>query len=212
MDDGYHGDDIENCKLPRLGKDSRKKSRSEKIFSTGWLTTEKKEKISEVEKQSKKAEAAQRRKIQSEKIAREAEAEAIRKILGQDTKKKKKEEELKQKRDELVQGRNCSAVTLAPNTVRWVNGPNGTIVTFSGDIGLPDIFSPVPAGTAFLLTTLFFFSPLVSQFFYPPPREKCAGPNCTNAYKYRDSKSKLPLCSLHCYRALHGKTQPLITC
>lgn len=32
MDDGYHGDDIENCKLPRLGKDSRKKSRSEKMY------------------------------------------------------------------------------------------------------------------------------------------------------------------------------------
>ncbi|KAJ6982416.1 hypothetical protein NC653_025503 [Populus alba x Populus x berolinensis] len=29
---------------------------------------------------------------------------------------------------------------------------------------------------------------------YPPPREKCAGPNCTNAYKYRDLMSKLPLC------------------
>ncbi|KAM5568781.1 hypothetical protein ABKV19_016352 [Rosa sericea] len=153
----------------------------------------KKEKISEVDKQSKKAEAAQRRKIQTEKIAREAEAEAIRKILGQDSKKKKREEELKQKRDELSQGRNGSAVTLAPNTVRWVNGPNGTVVTFSDDIGLPNIFSPVPCS-------------------YPPPREKCAGPNCTNAYKYRDSKSKLPLCSLHCYRALHGKTQPLIAC
>lgn len=32
MDDGYHGDDIENYKLPRLGKDSRKKSRSEKTY------------------------------------------------------------------------------------------------------------------------------------------------------------------------------------
>lgn len=59
-----------------------------------------------------------------------------------------------------MQGRNCSAVTLAPNTVRWVNGPNGTIVTFSGDIGLPDIFSPVPCrySICFLLTTLFFSS------------------------------------------------------
>ncbi|KAL6193658.1 hypothetical protein ACLB2K_034742 [Fragaria x ananassa] len=156
-------------------------------------SSKKKEKISEEDKQSKKAEAAQRRKIQTEKIAREAEAEAIRKILGQDSKKKKREEELKQKRDELSQGRNASAVTLAPNTVRWVNGPNGTVVTFSGDIGLPNIFSPVPCS-------------------YPPPREKCAGPNCTNAYKYRDSKSKLPLCSLHCYRALNGKTQPLTAC
>jgi hypothetical protein len=37
---------------------------------------------------------------------------------------------------------------------------------------------------------------------YPPPREKCAGPSCTNPYKYRDSKSKLPLCSLQCYKAM----------
>lgn len=50
-------------------------------FSTGWLTTEKKEKISEVEKQSKKAEAAQRRKIQSEKIAREAEVWSLYHLL-----------------------------------------------------------------------------------------------------------------------------------
>lgn len=47
---------------------------------------------------------------------------------------------------------------------------------------------------------------------YPPPREKCAGPSCMNPYKYRDSKSKLPLCSLQCYRALHAKTLPLSAC
>lgn len=41
-------------------------------------------------------------------------------------------------------------------------------------------------------------------FSYPPPREKCAGPSCSNPYKYRDSKSKLPLCSLQCYKAVQG--------
>ena len=40
---------------------------------------------------------------------------------------------------------------------------------------------------------------------YPPPREKCAGPNCTNPYKYRDSKTRLPLCSLACYKAVQGR-------
>uniref|UniRef100_A0A453M7V5 HIT-type domain-containing protein n=2 Tax=Aegilops tauschii TaxID=37682 RepID=A0A453M7V5_AEGTS len=39
---------------------------------------------------------------------------------------------------------------------------------------------------------------------YPPPREKCAGPSCPNPYKYRDSKTKLPLCSLECYKAVQG--------
>jgi hypothetical protein len=42
---------------------------------------------------------------------------------------------------------------------------------------------------------------------YPPPREKCAGPSCTNPYKYRDSKSKLPLCSLQCYKAIQQQSQ-----
>ncbi|PQM43289.1 uncharacterized protein Pyn_26582 [Prunus yedoensis var. nudiflora] len=231
MDDDFHGDANGEYKSSRLGKDRRNKSRSEKNYKDtdyleeeeqlasadepepngkklkkgslclpleGWkesppttrnralqlgkdiltgsgsgfheLATDllpapskRKEKVSEVERQLKKAEATQRRKVQSEKAAREAE------------------------------GRTGSAVTLAPKTVRWVIGPNGTIVTFSDDIGLPGIFSPVPCS-------------------YPPPREKCAGPNCTNAYKYRDSKSKLPLCSLHCYRAIQEMMQPLIAC
>ncbi|KDP27926.1 hypothetical protein JCGZ_19006 [Jatropha curcas] len=150
-------------------------------------------KLSEVEQQLKKAEAAQRRRIQSEKAAREAEAEAIRKILGQDSGRKKKEEKMKKQQEELAQGRAANSNTLGPNTVRWVIGPTGTVVIFSDDIGLPNIFNSVPCS-------------------YPPPREKCAGPNCTNAYKYRDSKSNLPLCSLFCYKAIHGKMQPLLTC
>lgn len=42
---------------------------------------------------------------------------------------------------------------------------------------------------------------------YPPPRERCAGPCCVNPYKYRDSKTKLPLCSLECFKAIHEKGQ-----
>ncbi|XP_031264475.1 uncharacterized protein LOC116122802 [Pistacia vera] len=152
-----------------------------------------KEKLSEVEQQLKKAEAAQRRRTQSEKAAREAQAEAIRKIRGLESGRKKKDEKLKKQRDELAQGKAAKSGTLALNTVRWVLGPSGTVVIFSEDIGLPNIFNPVPCS-------------------YPPPRERCAGPNCTNAYKYRDSKSKLPLCSLQCYRAIHEKKHPLISC
>jgi hypothetical protein len=43
----------------------------------GWLMTGKKEKLSEVEQQLKRAEAAQRRRMQSEKAAREAEVCSI---------------------------------------------------------------------------------------------------------------------------------------
>uniref|UniRef100_A0A1D1YVS3 INO80 complex subunit B-like conserved region domain-containing protein n=1 Tax=Anthurium amnicola TaxID=1678845 RepID=A0A1D1YVS3_9ARAE len=60
-------------------------------------------KLSEVDQQLKKAEAAQRRRMQVEKAARESEAEAIRKILGQDSSRKKREEKMQKKRDELAQ-------------------------------------------------------------------------------------------------------------
>ncbi|XP_065863803.1 uncharacterized protein [Euphorbia lathyris] len=152
-----------------------------------------KAKLSEVEQQMKKAEAAQKRRIQSEKAAREAEAEAIRKILGQDSVRKKKEDKMKKLQDEIVQGRNANSSRLSSNTIRWIFGPAGTTVIFSDDIGLPNLFNSLPCS-------------------YPPPREKCAGPNCTNVYKYRDSKSKLPLCSLHCYKAIQGKMQAVVTC
>ncbi|KAM7259930.1 hypothetical protein ACFE04_015671 [Oxalis oulophora] len=153
-----------------------------------------KEKLSEVDQQLKKSEAAQRRRMQSEKAAREAEAEAIRKILGQDSARKKKEDKMKKRRDELAQVKAASKFEiLAPNTIRYVIGPTGTVLSFSEDIGLPSIFSRMTC-------------------CYPQPREKCAGPNCSNPYKYRDSKSKLPLCSLQCYKAVNGKSQSLLAC
>lgn len=152
----------------------------------------KKAKLSELEQQLKKAEVAQRRKIQMENAAKEAEAGAIRKILGQDSARKKREDKMKQQRGEIAQRKTESYASLASNTVRWVMSPTGTVVTFSEDVGLPNIFNWVPCS-------------------YPLPRETCVGPNCKNAYKYRDSKSKLPLCSLNCYRAIK-KMQFIIAC
>lgn len=151
-----------------------------------------KEKLTEVEQQLKKAEAAERRRIQNEKAARELEAEAIRKILGQDSSRKKREDKLKKRQEELQQEKDANAKTLAPSTIRTVIGPSGTVVAFAQDIGLPPIFQPS--------------QPQPSR--YPPPREKCAGPSCGNAYRYRDSKSKLPLCSLQCYKAIRQRMQP----
>ncbi|XAR49690.1 hypothetical protein NMG60_11032961 [Bertholletia excelsa] len=145
-------------------------------------------KLSEVDQQLKRAEAAQRRRLQAEKAAREAQAEAIRKILGQDSSRKKREEKLKKQREQAAQGKAVNGMMLAPRTVRLVMSPTGTTVTFSEDIGLPSIFTSATCS-------------------YPPPREKCVGPNCSNPYKYRDSKSKLPLCSLPCYKAVHKDMQ-----
>ncbi|OVA02523.1 INO80 complex subunit B-like conserved region [Macleaya cordata] len=152
-----------------------------------------KEKLSEVEQQLKKAEAAQRRRMQVEKAARESEAEAIRKILGQDSSRKKREDKIKKRRDELAQEKAANAMTLASNTVRWISSPAGTTVIFPTEVGLPSLFDSKPIS-------------------YPPPREKCAGPSCTNPYKYRDSKTKLPLCSLPCYKAVQEQQiQPTVS-
>ncbi|KAH9689674.1 PAPA-1 domain-containing protein [Citrus sinensis] len=151
-----------------------------------------KEKLSEVEQQLKRAEALQRRRMQVEKAARESEAEAIRKILGQDSNRKKREDKMKKRQEELAQ-KAANAMVLASDTIRWTMGPSGTTVTFPSEVGLPSLFDHKPSS-------------------YPPPREKCAAPSCTNPYKYRDSKSKLPLCSLQCYKAINEKMPPVSAC
>ncbi|XP_075506751.1 uncharacterized protein LOC142543385 isoform X2 [Primulina tabacum] len=152
-----------------------------------------KEQLSEVEQQMKRAEAAKRRRMQNEKAARESEAEAIRKILCQDSNRKKREVKIKKQQENRAQERTSNSAKIASNVIRWIMGPSGTIVTFPDELGFPSIFEPKPCS-------------------YPPPREKCAGPSCTNEYKYRDSKSNLPLCSLLCYKAIHSKGRPLAAC
>jgi INO80 complex subunit B len=179
-----------------LGKDASAAGSSSIEFPNGLpppAPRKQKEKLTEVEQQLKKAEAAEKRRVQNEKAARESEAEAIRKILGQDSSRKKREDKLKKRQEEIAQERAANAHTITPSTVRCVMGPQGTVVTFSNDLGLPHIFHPKPSS-------------------YPPPREKCAGPSCTNIFKYRDSKSKLPLCSLQCYKAINQKIHSETAC
>ncbi|KAL2631560.1 hypothetical protein R1flu_016246 [Riccia fluitans] len=141
------------------------------------------EKLTEEERQVKKAEAARRRKQLVEKAAKEIQANAIQKILGQDSSRKKKEERLLKQRQVIEQEKKDAALEPATNSIRVTMKPEGTFVSFSQDIELPQIFSSAPPS-------------------YPPPREKCAAPACTNTYKYRDSKSRVPLCSLACYKTL----------
>lgn len=172
------------------GKDASASSASLIEFPNGLPPApprKQKEKLSELEQQLKKAEAAQRRKMQVEKAARESEAEAIRKILGQDSSRKKREDKIKKRQEEMAQEKAANARMLAANTIRYVMGPTGTVMTFPEEMGLPPILKSNPIS-------------------YPPPREKCAGPSCPNPYKYRDSKTNLPLCSLKCYKAVQEKT------
>ncbi|KAG1371360.1 putative protein EFR [Cocos nucifera] len=92
-----------------------------------------KKQLSEEEQHARKAEAAQRRRMQVEKAARESEAEAIRKILGQDSNRKKKEEKIRKEREEMAL-KAAESLTLASNSIRWVMGPSGTVVTFGDDV------------------------------------------------------------------------------
>lgn len=144
-----------------------------------------KEVLTAAERQLKKEEAAQKRRQQVEKAAKEIQATAIQKILCQDSQRKKREGKLQKQREEMEQEKKAAALAPASNSIRWVLGPNGTEVSFSQDLELPTIFS--------------------GPLSYPREREKCAGPSCTNAYRYRDSKTLLPLCSLLCYRAVQKK-------
>ncbi|XP_016470168.1 uncharacterized protein LOC107792467 [Nicotiana tabacum] len=171
-------------------KDSTASSVSQIEFPDGLPPApprKQKEKLTDVEQQLKKAEAAQKRRMQNEKAARESEAEAIRKILGQDSNRKKREDKIKKRQEELAQEKAAKEQMLAKSTIRVVMGPTGTVVTFPEDMGLPHFFDSKPCS-------------------YPPPREQCAGPSCMNPYKYRDSKTNLPLCSLQCYKAIHENT------
>ncbi|KAL0459777.1 UNVERIFIED_CONTAM: hypothetical protein Slati_0604900 [Sesamum latifolium] len=124
-----------------------------------------------------------------EQQLKKAEAAQRRRMQNEKAARESEEEERredKEAQEELAQEKAVSAQMLASNTIRMVMGPTGTTVTFPQEMGLPKLFDPKPCS-------------------YPPPREKCAGPACTNAYKYRDSKSKLPLCSLQCYKAINEK-------
>ncbi|XP_073292450.1 uncharacterized protein [Primulina huaijiensis] len=103
-----------------------------------------KEQLSEAEQQMKRAEAAKRRRMQNEKAARESEAVAIRKILGQDSSRKKREVKIKKQQENRAQERTSNSAKIASNVIRWIMGPSGTIVTFPVEIGLPSIFEPKP--------------------------------------------------------------------
>ncbi|CAK9200969.1 unnamed protein product [Sphagnum jensenii] len=142
-------------------------------------------KLSEAERQVKRADAARRRKQQVEKAAIEIQATAIQKILGQDSTRKRREDRLQKRRQEIEQEKKMAELVPATNTIRWSLGPSGTVVSFAEDVGLPNLFNTGPCR-------------------YPPAREKCYAPSCPNTYKYRDSKLKVPLCSLECYKVVHA--------
>ncbi|GLT64123.1 hypothetical protein SLA2020_366340 [Shorea laevis] len=137
-----------------------------------------KEKLTELEQQLKKAEAAQDVGCKSRRLLENRRLRLSEKFS---------------RREERAQERAANAMTIPSNTVRLIMGPTGTTVIFSEDIGLPTIFDSKPCS-------------------YPPRRENCAGPSCSNPYKYRDSKSKLPLCSLQCYKAIKEKMLPETPC
>jgi hypothetical protein len=174
-------------------------------------------------------------------------AEAIRKILGMDSDKKKEERKQKE-REEKVQCIICSCSVCAhwcsintSSSTFWANHFLNTGASYQSTKHRGKL-SPLGHGahrncyfistcsrppqhlrlqaTQVILTSCTCLFPkivlkpwlygtsstplFVATSSYPPPREKCAGPSCTNDYKYRHSKLNLPLCSLKCYKAVQG--------
>lgn len=44
----------------------------------------------------------------------------------------------------VLQEKAANALALASNTIRWVMGPAGTVVTFPNELGFPSIFDHKP--------------------------------------------------------------------
>lgn len=66
-----------------------------------------------------------------------------------------------------LQERAANAMILASDTVRWVMGPSGTIVTFPNEMGLPSIFDSKPRRYVYITCKLaYHFSDLTFMNLY----------------------------------------------
>eukprot|EP00271_Cylindrocystis_brebissonii_P008963 TRINITY_DN23529_c0_g1_i1.p1 TRINITY_DN23529_c0_g1~~TRINITY_DN23529_c0_g1_i1.p1 ORF type:complete len:720 (+),score=137.03 TRINITY_DN23529_c0_g1_i1:232-2160(+) len=140
----------------------------------------------EAERLLKREEAARKRKLQVEKAARESQAAAIKKLLGQDSTRKRREEKLRQVQAKTLEEKEANEKSAPSNTIRFVERVSGQTVSWAADCSLPPMFAPGTPGRV-----------------APPPRALCAGPGCANPHRFRDRLSGQPLCSLICYRHLH---------
>ncbi|GAQ82998.1 PAPA-1-like family protein [Klebsormidium nitens] len=142
----------------------------------------------EAERQLKKEERARKRKADTEKAAREVQASAIQKILGQESTRKKREDAVQKRRDAKEEERLASGAEAPGDMVRVIDSASGVTVIWPATVPFPVELAQAPIEP-------------------PPPLSKCSAPACGNAYKYRDSQTLLPLCSLQCYRAVRAHPQ-----
>lgn len=56
-----------------------------------------------------------------------------------------------------MQEKAANAMTLKSDSVRWVMGPAGTVVTFPSDMGLPSIFEPKPCRCKIYFSAKIYF-------------------------------------------------------
>lgn len=50
----------------------------------------------------------------------------------------------------IMQEKAAKSQKMAENTIKWVMGPNGTVVTFPANVGLPSIFNSKPHRSVYL--------------------------------------------------------------
>ncbi|MCI31489.1 INO80 complex subunit B, partial [Trifolium medium] len=58
--------------------------------------------------------------------------------------RKKREDKIKKRQEELAQEKAANAEKHASNTIRYVMGPTGTVVTFPEEMGIPPIINSKP--------------------------------------------------------------------
>eukprot|EP00850_Spirogloea_muscicola_P024628 SM001177S25548 [mRNA] locus=s1177:387:1203:+ [translate_table: standard] len=127
---------------------------------------------------------AARRRVQVERATKASQESVIQKILGQDSTPKRREEKLLKQRRTAEQERKAAELEPARDSIRLSWTPAGAFVSFSPDVDIAPAFRVAPADAG-----------------YPPPRERCAAAS-GSASRYRHATSRLPLCSLACFRTL----------
>ena len=73
--------------------------------------------------------------------------------------------------------------TILEDRVYYISNTRGSTVSFTTE--LPTNLSQHPRN-------------------YPPKRPLCGVPNCSRPSKYTDAKTKIPLCSLDCYKKINS--------
>ena len=128
------------------------------------------------EMRAKKAELALQRRIHNQQQLEKNKAETIKKLLSRQTPAKKKEE------------RNTSRYNPDLSYISYVSNHNGITLTY-----------PESAKVDLRASA-------ITESYSPRDKPECAVSLCSATSKYRDPRTRLPYCSLQCYKVIKQVT------